>query len=82
MTDETKDTQPTMNTIMERIEKLSDEMRAGFARIEQRLDRIEKRLDLLERQVDKLAAAMHRLDSEHDIFDERLSNLEGRSKLQ
>jgi|GEM_PF-5306180 len=82
MTDETKETQPLLRDIL-------NEMRAGFARmderftaIEVRLDRIEKELEVMSRQIGNLAKQMNRIVAEHEFFEERLAKLEGRSKLQ
>lgn len=42
------DTKPTLDTVLERINALTEEMRRGFASVEQRLERIEIRLDRVE----------------------------------
>jgi hypothetical protein len=41
-------TKPTLDTLLERINALAEEMRGGFARIEHRLDDFDVRLDRIE----------------------------------
>jgi len=41
-------TKPTLETLMERINALRDEMRAGFSQLNERLERMEIRLDRVE----------------------------------
>lgn len=45
------DTKPTIETVLEMIVSLRDEMRAGFARIESRVDALDIRLDRIESEV-------------------------------
>ena len=66
MTDETKDTQPLLKDILE-------EMRAGFARIDERLTAIEARLAHIERRLD-------RLEERFDFFLEDLVELRKRMR--
>jgi hypothetical protein len=42
------DTKPTLETILERLNALGEQMQAGFNLMEQRLERIEIRLDRVE----------------------------------
>jgi archaellum component FlaC len=42
------DTKPTIETLLERFNTLAEEIRKGFASVEQKLERIEIRLDRVE----------------------------------
>ena len=42
------DTRPTLDTLLERINALAEDVRRGFASVEQKLERIEIRLDRVE----------------------------------
>jgi archaellum component FlaC len=42
------DTKPTIETLLERLNTLVEEMRKGFTSVEQKLERIEIRLDRVE----------------------------------
>jgi hypothetical protein len=46
------DTRPTIETVLESVNALTEEMRKGFAAIAVRLDRIEERLTSLEQRYD------------------------------
>ena len=42
------DTKPTIETLLERLNAVAEEVRKGFASVEQKLERIEIRLDRVE----------------------------------
>jgi hypothetical protein len=51
------DTLPTIQNVLERIEALAGEMRAGFQAVSQRLDRLERRTAAIEHQLEQMDIA-------------------------
>ena len=67
MSDEAR-TKPTIETVLERINALAEEMRAGFAAINQRLERTEIRIDRLESMALETRADVRELRLEFNEF--------------
>jgi hypothetical protein len=65
-------TNPTIETVLERIEALGMEMRAGFAAINTRLDRLEAKLD-------RLNGRLLDIEGTSDMHDKRIASLEDRT---
>jgi archaellum component FlaC len=66
------DTLPTIQTVLERINALADElrseMRAGFVRIEHQLEQMDIRLDRLEGEINKTHSEMMYLRADFKEF--------------
>lgn len=62
------DTKPTIETVLERINVLGTEIRAGFAHIENRLDDFDVRLDRMESDVNKTRSEMLTLRADFKEF--------------
>jgi predicted nuclease with TOPRIM domain len=69
---EKHDTKPTIETVLEMMVSLRDEMRAGFARIESRVDQLDIRLDRIESEVKKTHSEFYDLRAD---FKEMKSEL-------
>ena len=56
------DTLPTIQNVLERIDALGGEMRAGFQALNQRLDRLESRTAAIEHQLEQMDIRADRLE--------------------
>jgi DNA repair exonuclease SbcCD ATPase subunit len=72
MGDNEATTKPTIETIIERLNELRDEMRAGFNTVNDRLERVEIRLDRVESMALEARADMREFRSDFKKFRERL----------
>ncbi|HEY0003734.1 MAG TPA: hypothetical protein VGB17_02900 [Pyrinomonadaceae bacterium] len=58
------DTKPTIETVLERITALADQMQKGFERIETRMDRIESEVKIVHSEMLTLRADFRELRSQ------------------
>jgi septal ring factor EnvC (AmiA/AmiB activator) len=56
-------TQPTLETLLEMMRGMRDEMRAGFEAVNKRLDAVEQRLDAVEERLERIETRMDRVES-------------------
>jgi len=73
-------TQPTIETVLERIEALAQEMRAGFAITDQRLTALEERFDKFDVRLDRIESEVKSTHSE--MFTLRADFKEFRSQFK
>jgi hypothetical protein len=59
MADEDLTTKPTLETLLEMMRGIREEVRSGFANSERRLDAIELRLENLEALLDRVTSVAH-----------------------
>lgn len=57
-------TKPTLETLLEMISQMRDEMRAGFVAVNVRIDRIEERLDRFDVRLDRIESEVKLTHSE------------------
>lgn len=82
--EEKYDTKPTIETVLERInalgEELRSEMRAGFAQVEKRFDEADARFDGLEKRLKKVEHKISLLNE--DVLELRSDMRELKNSLQ
>lgn len=69
--EENYDTKPTIETVLERIEELRGEMRAGFAQIDGRVKKVEHKISLLNEDVLELRGDMRELQNALKVHEPR-----------
>ena len=69
--EERYDTKPTIDTVLERIEELRGEMRAGFAQIDGRLKKVEHKISLLNEDMPELRSDMRELNNALKVHEPR-----------
>ncbi|HLL73137.1 MAG TPA: hypothetical protein VK363_16985 [Pyrinomonadaceae bacterium] len=69
--EEKYDTRPTIETVLERIEELRGEMRAGFAQMDGRLKKVEHKISLLNEDVLELRSDMRELKNALKVHEPR-----------
>ncbi|MCA1616355.1 MAG: hypothetical protein LC800_20100 [Acidobacteria bacterium] len=60
-------TQPTLETLLEMMRGMRDEMRAGFEAVNKRLDAVEERLERIETRMDRVESIA--LEARADLRD-------------
>jgi predicted nucleic acid-binding Zn-ribbon protein len=64
-------TRPTIETVLERIEELREETRAGFAQIDGRLKKVEGKIGVLNEDVLELRSDMRELKNALKVHEPR-----------
>lgn len=54
-------TRPTLDTVLERVNALGEDVRQGFTTITARLDRMDERLDNMDTRLDRTQAMVHEM---------------------
>jgi len=70
------ETQPMLETILERIESLRAEMRAGFEQVNQKIDSVEKTIRALERRIDTLSSDVVKVRADQRDIEDRVDKIE------
>jgi uncharacterized coiled-coil DUF342 family protein len=66
------DTKPTLETLLEMMKGMRDEMRAGFAQVESRFDAVDVRLDRMDAVAHETQAKFHALRADFNEFKKEL----------
>jgi hypothetical protein len=70
------DTQPTIETVVQMLHEMREEMRAGFEAVNARLDRVDARLDKTERMIKILNDDVLLIRADLAGIDQRVTKLE------
>jgi hypothetical protein len=68
MSDEDPTTKPTMETVLDMLRELREEMRAGFAAVSKRFDAVDVRLDRIDSEIKKTQSDFHGLRADFNEF--------------
>jgi prefoldin subunit 5 len=69
-------TQPTIETVVQMLGEMREEMRAGFEAVNARLDRVDARLDKIERKISILNDDVLSIRADLAGIDQRMTKLE------
>ena len=70
------DTQPTIETVVQILGEMREEMRAGFEAVNARFDRVDARLDKIERKIKVLNDDVLSIRADLAGIDQRVTRLE------
>ncbi len=74
--DQKYDTQPTVETVVQMLREMREEMRAGFEAVNARFDRVDARLDKIERKISILNDDVLSIRADLAGIDQRVTRLE------